>query len=108
MKPIRRFLEADDIAAGAEVFLVYGDDGSFDVVPLQLEPEGRLARALWRVGADVGLTGDEAVAALAAAVGLPDADLDAVTAALRARGDGDIHDLLVVEEAASTVTEPDD
>ncbi|MEV6417981.1 sigma factor-like helix-turn-helix DNA-binding protein [Kribbella sp. NPDC051718] len=93
---IKRFLEADDLGVGDDVFLVFRGDGTFDVEKLSDAPETSLAQALRLVGADVSLQGQEAIDALAAAIKYTSgSDLTAVVAGYKARRDQQILDLLV-------------
>ncbi|MEV6285625.1 sigma factor-like helix-turn-helix DNA-binding protein [Kribbella sp. NPDC051770] len=68
---IRRFLEADDLGIGDEIFLVFRADASFDVEKLPDLPKTSLARALRLVGADLTLENQEATDAMAAAIKYP-------------------------------------
>ena len=61
---IKRFLEADDLGIGDDIFLVFKGDGTFDVEKLSEPPEAPLAQALRLVGADVSLQGQAAFDAL--------------------------------------------
>lgn len=93
---IKRFLEADDLGVGDDVFLIFRGDGTFDVEKLPDAPEASLPQALRLVGADVSLEGQEAIDALGAAIRYTSgSDLAAVAAGYRARRDQQILDLLI-------------
>src|SRR5262249_20068260 len=98
---IRRFLIADDIEIGRELFLVIADDGAFDTELVQPPVHEPLADALTLIGA----TSEESRATprvmLAAAIGLPtDSPTASVIGGYRERGDTDIADLLVSARSA--------
>src|SRR5690606_4128365 len=76
---IRRFLDDMDLGIGDEIFCVFKNDGTFDVERLPEPSSGGLAEALRLVGADPTSSGDDARAALAAAVACdPDSGLAAI------------------------------
>jgi hypothetical protein len=93
---IKRFLEADDLGVGDDVFLVFRGDGTFDVEKLPDVPEAPLAQALRLVGADPRLEGQEATDALGAAIKYASgSDLATVVVGYKARREQEILDLLV-------------
>jgi hypothetical protein len=93
---IRRFLVADDLAIGNEIFLVIGDDGSFRIEPADVSGGDRLDRALRLVGATGTGTRQQPRVALATAIGLPaDSPAASVIGGYRERGDSDIAELLL-------------
>lgn len=93
---IRRYLLEYDIASDAEVFLVVGDDKTFDVEVIDDLTGDALPDALARVGASHDLDGVGARRALATAICLPDSSpVVSIIGAYRNRGDGDIADLLI-------------
>ncbi|MCG7610765.1 MULTISPECIES: sigma factor-like helix-turn-helix DNA-binding protein [Mycobacterium] len=93
---IRRFLMNDDVAAGAEAFLIIRDNHTFNfelAPPLAGDP---LADALTLVGAETTTDPENARTSLAAAIELPeDAPVSSIIGEYRARGDDDVADLLV-------------
>lgn len=93
---IRRFLEDLGSEEGDEVFLVFHDDGSFDVEevpPLSTQP---LERALQLVGRASTLQGADALRALASAIKYPPrATVEQVVAGYRDRKEDDLADLIV-------------
>ncbi|TDW60768.1 DNA-directed RNA polymerase subunit alpha C-terminal domain-containing protein [Kribbella pratensis] len=92
---IKRFLEADDLGIGDEVFLVFRGDGTFDVEKLAEPTEEPRRQALRLVGADMNLAGQEAVDALAAAIKYPAGDdVETVAAGYAARREQPIAELL--------------
>lgn len=93
---IRRFLLEYDVPAGTDVFLVIGDDRTFDI-EVVAEPSGdALPDALALIGAPRDLGSQSALKALAAAICLPDdSPVVSIIGAYRDRGDGDIADLLI-------------
>ncbi|MEV6272708.1 sigma factor-like helix-turn-helix DNA-binding protein [Kribbella sp. NPDC051936] len=93
---IKRFLEADDLGIGDEVFLVFRSDGSFDVEKLPPAPEDPCGQALRLVGAETSLEGQAAIDALAGAIKYPFGDdLETVAAGYVARREQQIADLLL-------------
>ena len=78
---IRRFLVAQDIALGSEVFLVLGDDGTFRIEPVDAEHDQPLDKALALVGTDDERSRREPRVALARAIGLPDDSLPLASSA---------------------------
>jgi hypothetical protein len=90
---VRRFLLEHDVEAGAEAFLVFGDDRTFAFEaarPLTGDP---LTDVLSLIGAPEILDSSLARAALATAVGLPaTAPTSSLIGSYRERGDGDIAD----------------
>lgn len=92
---IRRFLMDADVAADTEVFLIIGDDSTFDFETARELIDNPLANALSLAGAPVVLDREEARIALARAICLPDASpVTSIIGGYRERGDGDIADLL--------------
>jgi Sigma-70, region 4 len=93
---IRRFLVADDVEIGSEIFLVIGDDGSFRVEPVDVSDGDPLERALRLVGTTGTGTRKQPRVALATAIGLPaDSPAASVIGGYRERGDSDIAELLL-------------
>jgi hypothetical protein len=93
---IRRFLVADDIETGSEVFLVIGDDGSFCIEPVEPGGANSLDRALRLIGATGSDEGKRPLTSLATAIGLPpDSPTASVIGGYRERGDADIAELLL-------------
>jgi Sigma-70, region 4 len=94
---IRRFLVAQDIAIGSEVFLVLGDDGTFLVEPVEAGQEQPLGKALALVGASDEHSLPDPRVALARAIGLADdSPAASVIGGYRERGDGDVAEFLVL------------
>ncbi len=92
---IRRFLMAEDIAAGTEVFLVLHDDETFSFETVRDLTDDPLVDALSLVGSPLSVSQKEARHALASAVGLPaTSPVTSIIGCYRERGDGDIADLL--------------
>lgn len=93
---IRRFLLEYDVATGTEVFLVIGDNRTFDVEVIDDEKSGdELLDALVLIGAPRDLGLESALKALAGAIRLPDeSPVVSIIGAYRDRGDSDIADLL--------------
>jgi hypothetical protein len=89
---VRRFFDLEEAAIGDTYFLLFGDDGGFDLVRGNVPATAGLDRALALAG--LGLNGSEAnLAALARAVGASEnAGLHQVADRLRVRGDFDIAD----------------
>ncbi|MFI7482075.1 sigma factor-like helix-turn-helix DNA-binding protein [Kocuria sp. M1R5S2] len=101
---IRRFLMEQDIPVSAEAFLVIHDNGTF-TFDLARELTGiPLLDALTLIGAPMTTNIDQARAAVAAAVGLPDTSpVSSVIGTYRERGDSDIAELLTsVRETLET------
>ena len=97
---IKRFLETDDLGIGDEIFLVFRGDGTFDIEKLPDVPKARLAQALRLVGAEMSLKGQEATAALGAAIRYASgSDLTSVVAGYEARREQQIRDLLISGES---------
>jgi hypothetical protein len=93
---IKRFLEADDLGIGDDIFLIFRGDGTFDVEKLPDAPEGPLKQALRLVGADMSLEGSDATDALGAAIKYPPGlDMSTVAAGYKARREHQVMDLLV-------------
>lgn len=91
---IRRFLIADDMETGRELFLVIGDDGTFGTEPMRPLTGDPLADALTLIGAVETCTTPRAT--LAVAIGLSaESPPSSVIGGYRERGDTDIADLLV-------------
>lgn len=94
---IRRFLMHEDVAAGAEVFLVMGDDGSFGFEQARELVGEPLTDALSLIGAPETTDQAAARAALAAAIELPaDAPITSIIGDYGSRGDGDVAELLLL------------
>lgn len=92
---IRRFLMAEDVAAGAEAFLVLHDDGAFTFELLRDLIDNPLADALSLAGAPAAIDREEARLALARALRLPDeSPVTSIIGGYRERGDDDIAELL--------------
>jgi hypothetical protein len=92
---IRRFLMAEDVAAGAEAFLVLHDDGTFTFELLRDLIDNPLADALSLAGAPATIDREEARLALARALRLPDdSPVTSIIGGYRERGDDDIAELL--------------
>ncbi len=92
---IRRYLIDYDVPADTEIFLIMGDDGSFEVEVIDLLSGNALKDALLLVGACGDLDSDSARTALSSAIRLPlDSPVVSVIGAYRDRGDGDIADML--------------
>jgi hypothetical protein len=113
---IRRFLMDQDVAAGAEAFLVMGDNGSFGFEQARELVGEPLADVLSFIGAPLMTDRSAARAALSAAIELPaDAPIASIIGDYRSRGDDDVAELLLVlrEEletghtAMSAVDDPD-
>jgi len=104
---IRRFLAAQDVALGAEIFLVLGDAGDFtvEVVP-DVEPlADPLQKSLVLAGSVTSRDISDARVTLARAIDIPeDTPITSVIGAYRDRGDEDIADLLI--EAKDELQEP--
>lgn len=93
---IKRFLAADGVSIGEDIFLIFTEDGSFDVAVLPEIPAEPLAQALRLVGSDPSLLGSEAMSALGAAIKLPpDSDITHIALGYEVRRDIQIHDLLI-------------
>ncbi|MEQ6900779.1 sigma factor-like helix-turn-helix DNA-binding protein [Nocardioides sp. YIM 152588] len=92
---IRRFLVDADVAAGTEVFLVIGDDRTFDVEVIEGPDGNALQSALRLVGAPEETSSEAARASLATAIRLPTATpIVSIIGAYRDRGDSDVAELL--------------
>lgn len=92
---IRRFLMEYDVAADTEVFLVVGDDGTFNFEVVPDLSGASLPDALTLIGADPNLVGPAAREALTTAIGLrADSPTASIIGGYRERGDTDIADLL--------------
>ncbi|SDU48253.1 sigma factor-like helix-turn-helix DNA-binding protein [Jiangella alkaliphila] len=92
---IRRFLMDQDVAVGAESFLVMHDDATFSFEAARELTGNPLLDALSLVGAPMTVDLDAARAALTAAISLPEASpVSSIIGGYRERGDGDIADLL--------------
>ncbi len=107
---IRRFLMAEDVAAGAEAFLVLHDDGTFTFELLRDLIENPLADALSLIAAPPVVDREEARLALARALRLPDVSpVTSIIGGYRERGDDDIAELLLsVREYLETGHVPTD
>ncbi|MFI6827892.1 sigma factor-like helix-turn-helix DNA-binding protein [Kribbella sp. NPDC050241] len=93
---IKRFLVADDLGIGDEVFLIFRWDGTFDVERLPDVPDKPLAQALRLVGADMSLEGQEATDALAAAIKYAaGSDLSTLLTGYKTKREQQIFDLLL-------------
>lgn len=102
---IRRFLVDSDIEIGSEIFLVFGDDSSFRIEPVDVSDAAPLERALRLVGVTGAAVRQHPRAALAAAIGLPEESSAAsVIGGYRERGDTDIAELLL--SARNQLEEP--
>jgi hypothetical protein len=103
---IRRFLLAEDVELGSEVFLVLYDSGSFGVeVVASVELTEQLSRALVLAGVpDPAEVADPRIA-LAQAIEIgDDTPIVSIIGAYRDRGDEDISDLLLT--ARDRLTDP--
>jgi hypothetical protein len=103
---IRRYLVAEDVAIGTEIFLVMSADGSFTV---EVVPDPTVDDALKTATALAGIPGtiepSEVRSALAAAIDLPpESTVSSVIGAYRDRGDEDVADLLL--DAKERLLEP--
>jgi hypothetical protein len=97
-RTIRRILADDGIAVGEEIFLVFADDGSFDIERVRHQGRSPLSDALALVGAPDEISRDSACATLAQAILLPsDSPVSTILDRYRARGDQDVVDLLSAE-----------
>ena len=92
---IRRFLMAEDVAVGAEAFLVLHDDETFSFELVRDLIDNPLADALSLAGAPAVIDREEARLALARALRLPDScPVVSIIGGYRERGDDDIAELL--------------
>lgn len=107
---IRRFLLAEDVAAGAEAFLVLHDDSTFSFELARDLIDNPIADALSLAGAPAVIERDEARLALARALRLPDdSPVTSIIGGYRERGDDDIAELLTsVREYLETGHVPTD
>ena len=107
---IRRFLMAEDVAAGAEAFLVLHDDATFSFELARDLIDNPLADALSLAGAPAVIDREEARLALARALRLPDdSPVTSIIGGYRERGDDDIAELLTsVREYLETGHVPTD
>lgn len=107
---IRRFLMAEDVAAGAEAFLVLHDDATFSFELARDLIDNPLADALSLAGAPAVIDREEARLALARALRLPDdSPVISIIGGYRERGDDDIAELLTsVREYLETGHVPTD
>lgn len=103
---IRRFLLADDVELGSEIFLVLEDDGSFSVEALTSEGlSDPLDRAMVLAGVTALADGQAARVTLARAIDMADdCPATSIIGAYRDRGDEDIADLLL--DARDRLTDP--
>lgn len=103
---VRRFLLADDVELGSDVFLVLNDSGSFAVeVVATADPNEPLGQALILAGISNPADVVDARVALAYAIEMADdAPVASIIGAYRDRGDEDIADLLL--EAKDRLTDP--
>lgn len=93
---IKRFLEDLDLGVGAEIFLVFGADGTFNIEQLPEVPEDKMAQALRLVGADMSLDLTDAIKALASAIKYArDADVVSIAEGYKARREQQIYDLIL-------------
>jgi hypothetical protein len=94
---VRRFLDELHVTEGQDVFLVYADNGSFDLQPTAPpDPDaGPFAAALALVGAQPNRDHIDATAVLATAAGLDaEAKPRRILSAYRRRGDDEVASLL--------------
>lgn len=92
---LRRFLTADDLSAGDDVFCVLFDSGNFDLERMRALSGGPINDAVALVGGPQTQTALEALAALRAALDLPaNSTVATVIGAFRERGDLDVADLI--------------
>jgi hypothetical protein len=92
---IRRFLMAEDVAAGADAFLVLHDDATFSFELARDLTTNPLADALSLAGAPAVIDREAARLALAQALRLPDdSPVTSIIGGYRERGDDDIAELL--------------
>ncbi|MFD7077138.1 sigma factor-like helix-turn-helix DNA-binding protein [Nocardioides sp. NPDC059952] len=92
---IRRFLMAEDVAAGTEAFLVLRDDGTFAFELARDLMDNPVADALSLAACPSIVDRAEARLALARALKLPDdSPVTSIIGGYRARGDDDIAELL--------------
>ncbi|MCW3493894.1 sigma factor-like helix-turn-helix DNA-binding protein [Microbacterium sp. SSM24] len=102
MGSIKRFVDADHLAIGDTCFAVFGTGGSFDIVPVQVEPDPGPLRAFALAGLTLGAS-PPTKAGLAHAVGLPaEVSHQQIAEKLRARGDYDIADCMLTGTWTST------
>ena len=101
---------AEDVAAGAEAFLVLHDDATFSFELARDLIDNPLADALSLVGAPAVIDREEARLALARALRLPDdSPVTSIIGGYRERGDDDIAELLTsVREYLETGHVPTD
>jgi hypothetical protein len=93
---IRRFLMEHDVAAGTEVFLILGDDGSFGFELARESVGDPLADALSLIGAPMTADRTAARSVFAEAIDLPtDAPIASIIGDYRSRGDDDVAELLL-------------
>ena len=93
---IRRFLMEADVAAGADAFLVVGNDGRFEFEQAREFVGDPLVDAISLVGRGPISDPDMARVALAAAIGLSeDSPVSSIIGEYRARGDEDVADLVL-------------
>lgn len=94
---IRRLLAGSCAEVGSEIFLVIGDDGSFHIEPVIAGDGNPLERALHLVGVTSAAARSDPIAALAAAIGMPEGtSVASVIDSYRKRGETDIAELLSV------------
>ena len=99
MGTICRFLLEADASQGDTFYLIYGDDGTFDVEMAPPIPEDRIQQALRLAGCSPELSGAAALDALGASISVGVRKIDALEQAFRSRGDVDIADLLAAVAA---------
>ncbi|TPF96954.1 hypothetical protein EP30_04515 [Bifidobacterium sp. UTCIF-39] len=92
---IKRFFGPYGLLVGRQVFLRFGDDGTFDIVPMTMPTGIPLHDALAMSACGDSVDPTDAITAIAHAIGLADdSTTDTVIARLRKRGDDDIADLV--------------
>jgi hypothetical protein len=97
---IRRLLIDDDIAIDTELFLVIGDDGTFDVEAVAVPTGDPLTDALALIGIAAQKPTTKSRELVGQAVGLAEtASTSDIITAYRDRGDNDVADLLVLSRA---------
>jgi hypothetical protein len=92
----RRFLIAQDLEVGSEIFLVIADDGTFHIEPVDITYANPLEQALALAGVSDAAMRQRPRVALATAIGLAeDSSPASVIGGYRERGDSDIAELLL-------------
>lgn len=93
---IRRFLETKNILEGEYVFLIFGDDGSFDIEMAVDSGRNPLERALQLIGRQPTLIGKDALSEFAQALLIPEtAHRSTIINAYKDKGDDKIYEYLL-------------